>query len=53
MNNFFEKLKYDNNSLLINFPNSNITNLTNNKEDSIYAQIGAFENNVYVVWQES
>lgn len=53
VNNFFEKLKYDNNSLLIDFPNSNITNLTNNKEDSIYAQIGAFENNVYVVWQES
>ena len=53
VNNFFEKLKYDSNSLLIDFPNSNITNLTNNKEDSIYAQIGAFENNVYVVWQES
>ena len=53
VNNFFEKLKYDNNSLLIDFPNSNINNLTNNKEDSIYAQIGAFENNVYVVWQES
>jgi hypothetical protein len=53
VNSFFEKLKYDNNSLIIDFPNSNITNLTNNKEDSIYAQIGAFENNVYVVWQES
>ena len=54
VNSFFEKLKYDNNnSLIIDFPNSNITNLTNNKEDSIYAQVGAFENNVYVVWQES
>ena len=53
VDSFFEKLKYDNNSLIIDFPNSNITNLTNNKEDSIYAQIGAFENNVYIVWQES
>ncbi len=32
---------------------SNITNLSNNKEDSIYGQIESFENNVYVVWQES
>ena len=53
VNSFFEKLKYDNNSLIIDFPYANITNLTNNKEDSIYAQIGAFENNVYIVWQES
>jgi hypothetical protein len=53
VNSFFGKLKYDNNTIIIDFPNSNITNLTNNKEDSIYAQIGAFENNVYVVWQES
>jgi hypothetical protein len=53
VNSFFGKLKYDNNTVIIDFPNSNITNLTNNKEDSIYAQIGAFENNVYVVWQES
>jgi hypothetical protein len=54
VDSFFEKLKHDNNnSLIIDFPNSNITNLTSNKEDSIYAQIGAFENNVYIVWQES
>jgi hypothetical protein len=53
VNSFFEKLKNDNNSLITDFSNSNITNLTNNKEDSIYAQIGAFENNVYVVWEES
>lgn len=32
---------------------SNITNITNNKHDSVYAQIAAIDNNVYVVWQES
>jgi hypothetical protein len=36
-----------------NYPYSNITNLTDNNEDSIYGQIESFENNVYVVWQES
>jgi hypothetical protein len=38
---------------MTNYPNSNITNLTNNREDSIYGQIESFENNIYVVWQES
>jgi hypothetical protein len=48
-----EKNIQNNDSVIINYPNSNITNLTNNKEDSIYGQIAAFEKNVYVVWQES
>jgi uncharacterized Zn finger protein len=48
-----EKFIQNNDSIIINYPNSNITNLTNNKEDSIYGQIAAFENDVYVVWQES
>ena len=48
-----EKFIQSNDSIIINYPNSNITNLTNNKEDSIYGQIAAFENDVYVVWQES
>ncbi|MGE5862228.1 MAG: sialidase family protein, partial [Nitrososphaerales archaeon] len=48
-----EKFTQNNDSIIINYPNSNITNLTNNKEDSIYGQIAAFENDVYVVWQES
>ena len=32
---------------------SKITNITNTKHDSVYAQIAAIDNNVYVVWQES
>ncbi len=48
-----EKLNQNNDSRIINYPNSNITNLTNNNEDSIYGQIEAFEHYVYVVWQES
>ncbi|MGI9010833.1 MAG: sialidase family protein [Nitrososphaeraceae archaeon] len=32
---------------------SNVTNITNNTKDSVYAQIVANGNNVYVVWQES
>jgi hypothetical protein len=32
---------------------SNITNITNNNYDSVYAQIAAIDNYVYVVWQES
>jgi hypothetical protein len=38
---------------MTDYPNSNITNLTNNSEDSIYGQIESFENYIYVVWQES
>jgi hypothetical protein len=45
------KQNYD--SRMINYPNSNITNLTNNNADSIYGQIESFKNNIYVVWQES
>jgi hypothetical protein len=52
-NNLTEKIPQNNKSIIINYPNANITNLTNNNEDSIYGQIVAFENNVYVVWQES
>jgi hypothetical protein len=51
-----ETNSYDsqNNDLrILNYTNSNIINLTNNDEDSIYGQIESFENNVYVVWQES
>lgn len=32
---------------------SNVTNLTDNPNDSVYPQIAASENNVYVVWEES
>ncbi|HSF50300.1 MAG TPA: sialidase family protein, partial [Nitrososphaeraceae archaeon] len=52
-NSLLKKFKQNNDSTIINFPHSTITNLTNNNEDSIYGQIGAFENNIYVVWQES
>jgi hypothetical protein len=31
----------------------NVTNLTNNPNDSVYGQVAAAGNNVYVVWQES
>ena len=52
-NSSSQHLKQDDNLTITNYPNSNITNLTNNGEDSIYGQIESFENNVYVVWQES
>src|SRR5829696_717390 len=52
-NSSSEKLQRNNDLRIINYSNLNITNLTNNNEDSIYSQIAAFENNVYVVWQES
>ena len=52
-NNSSEKFKQNNDSIIRNYTISNITNLTNNKEDSIYGQIESLENNVYVVWQES
>src|ERR671919_440205 len=32
---------------------SNVTNLTDNPNDSVYPQVAASENNVYVVWQDS
>ena len=31
----------------------NVTNLTDNPNDSAYGQVAASENNVYVVWQDS
>src|SRR5215207_2761256 len=36
-----------------NFNFSNVTNTTNNPLDSVYAQIAAIDNNVYLIWQES
>jgi len=47
---------YDNNNNNVPFFGhtfSNITNITNNNHDSVYGQIAAIDNNVYVVWQES
>ena len=52
-NSLTEKFKQNNDSTIVNYPHSSITNLTNNNEDSIYGQIEAIENNIYVVWQES
>ncbi|MGE5863240.1 MAG: sialidase family protein [Nitrososphaerales archaeon] len=52
-NSSSKNFKQDYDSRMINYPNSNITNLTNNNEDSIYGQIESFGNNIYVVWQES
>ena len=52
-NTLLEKFIQNNDSRIVNYPHSNITNLTNNNEDSIYGQIDASDNNVYVVWQES
>ena len=52
-NTLLEKFTHNNNSRIGNYLHFNITNLTNNNEDSIYGQIEAFDNNVYVVWQES
>ena len=41
----------DNDSLPVVFENA--TNLTNNPLDSVYGQVAAWNNNVYVLWQES
>jgi hypothetical protein len=41
----------DNNSLQVIFENA--TNLTNNPLDSVYGQVAAWNNNVYVLWQDS
>jgi hypothetical protein len=32
---------------------ANATNLTNNKQDSVYGQVAAWQDSVYVVWQDS
>lgn len=53
LNNFSQLSKNNDESLLVNIPPSNITNLTHNDQDSVYGQIAALENNVYLVWQES
>jgi hypothetical protein len=39
------------NSLVTKF--DDILNLSNNTEDSVYGQVRASDNNIYVVWQES
>ncbi|HXV88233.1 MAG TPA: sialidase family protein [Nitrososphaeraceae archaeon] len=52
-NSSSKNFKQDYDYRMISYPNSNVTNLTNNNEDSIYGQIESFENNIYVVWQES
>lgn len=50
-NNLLQNKEVD--QLILNVLLSDPVNLTNNKEDSIYGQIESFENNVYIVWQES
>ena len=52
-NNTSDHLKKYADLNLINYTLSNVTNLTNNNEDSIYGQVGSLEDNVYIVWQES
>ena len=44
---------YNNNTLVSGQIFSKITNITNNNYDSVYGQIAAIDNKVYVVWQES
>jgi hypothetical protein len=41
----------DNNSVPVVFENA--TNLTNNPMDSVYGQVSAWNNNVYMLWQDS
>lgn len=41
----------NNNSLPVVFENA--TNLTNNPMDSVYGQVAAWKNNVYMLWQDS
>ncbi len=41
----------DSNSLPVVFENA--TNLTNNPMDSVYGQVAAWDNNVYMLWQDS
>ncbi|HXG07872.1 MAG TPA: sialidase family protein [Nitrososphaera sp.] len=37
----------------IQFVFENATNLTNNEQDSVYGQVAAWNNSVYVIWQDS
>ena len=53
LNNSFKIENSINNTLTSDFNFSNVTNITNNIEDSVYAQIAAVNNTVYLVWQES
>ena len=43
----------NNNTLVSGHIFSKIINITNNNNDSVYGQIAAIDNKVYVVWQES
>jgi len=52
-NGFLQIQNGYNNSFISDWNFSNIINITNNKLDSVYAQIAAIDNNVYLVWQES
>jgi hypothetical protein len=54
----FDRLQYtivsettDSNSVPVIFENA--TNLTNNPMDSVYGQVAAWDNNVYMLWQDS
>jgi hypothetical protein len=54
----YDRLQYsvasetrDSNSAPYIFENS--TNLTNNPMDSVYGQVAAWDNNVYMLWQDS
>ncbi len=54
----FDRLQYtiasetrDSNSVPVTFENA--TNLTNNPMDSVYGQVAAWDNNVYMLWQDS
>src|SRR5215203_5363107 len=53
LNSSFKIENSINNTLTSDFNFSNVTNITNNIEDSVYAQIAAVNNTVYLVWQES
>jgi hypothetical protein len=43
----------NNSGITSDFNFSNITNITNNKHDSVYAQIASIDNHLYLIWQES
>jgi hypothetical protein len=54
LNNSSLQITSENNKTLESEPIfSNVTNITNNPTDSVYAQIVANDNNVYMIWQES
>ena len=53
LNSFLKIQNSVDSTLNSDFNFSNVTNITNNTLDSVYAQIAAIDNNVYLVWQES